>query len=76
MMNDELRRQIIAEVSEYATPPSLDEDEFTAVQYAEAQDLHIDTARNQLNKQVKLGKLETRWVMHDQHRQKAYRLTD
>jgi len=75
-MNDEIRQQIIEEVTRFTTPPRLEEHEFTASQYADENGLHIDTARNQLNQQVKEGKLETRWVMHASHRQRAYRLAE
>ena len=75
-MNEEMRRQIMAEVSEFATPPRLEGDEFTVSQYAEENDVPQNTARRQLNAAVESGKLDSRWVIHNGCRCRAYSLAE
>lgn len=75
-MNEQLRRQIMAEVAEFATPPRLEKHEFTVTQYAEENDVPQNTARRQLDGAVEEGRLDSRWVIHEGNRCKAYSLVD
>jgi hypothetical protein len=75
-MNEQLRRQIMEEVAEFATPPRLEEDEFTVTQYAEENNVPPNTVRRQLDKAVDDGRLDSRWVIHNGARCKAYSLVE
>ena len=75
-MNEKMRLEIIEEVAEFATPPRLGEDEFTVTRYADENDVPPNTARRQLDKAVDEGRLDSRWVIHNGSRCRAYSLTE
>lgn len=69
-----LAREITRLCQEASARNGLAEDEITSVQYAREEGIGRTTAKTRLGMLVELGLAEVRWVVHESHRVKAYRI--
>lgn len=72
MIDDETRRQILAELMRAAQGDTLQAHEFTVRQWADASGMSYDAASRDLRRRERAGELRTRLVRHGGKQVSAY----